>query len=321
MDDGGLWCFKPQRFLRWLRSRRQRRARAVPRGVCEAFTEVQSRTKGGRRGSSLRTRYGGTRGRAWRATPARRWGGESWWGTLRSTVGGPPSRWWRLLWWRPSKGSGTSGRGRVLQGRAPRHHVLSRVRSRRRTAHSRTEHRSFPRASQAEDKAPRQEGGKTASRAAQNIRKQPAFANKCDARDAGLRTAGGAAVRRDERLAVIVLQNNSTAEKGVRDGGRSQGKLRNAAPPASQACQADPVETRRRGTSTAHTTHQHRSWANNRGRGQQQGACQWQHFIRQKNVFTCHAAGKQAVKHSQGSRLLHRSCIATTTTTTTTTLP
>ena len=47
MDGGGLWCFKPQRFLRWLRSRQQRRARAVPRGVCEAFTEVRSHIERG----------------------------------------------------------------------------------------------------------------------------------------------------------------------------------------------------------------------------------------------------------------------------------
>ena len=48
--------------------------------------------------------------------------------------------------------------------------------------------------------------------------------SKCDANHAGLRTAGGAAVHRDERLAVFVLQNNSTAEKGVRGGGRSSSR-------------------------------------------------------------------------------------------------
>ena len=54
----------------------------------------------------------------------------------------------------------------------------------------------LPRAPQAQDKAPRQEGSKTASRAAHNKRKQPPFANKYDAHHAGLCTAGGAAVRR-----------------------------------------------------------------------------------------------------------------------------
>ena len=89
------------------------------------------------------------------------------------------------------------------------------------------------RAPQAQDKAPRQEGSKIASRAARNKRKQPAFANdKCDAHRAC--RCGGIA-ERDERLAVFVLRNNSTAEKGVRGNGRFQGKQRVAAPPASQA--------------------------------------------------------------------------------------
>ena len=48
-------------------------------------------------------------------------------------------------------------------------------------AHSRAEHWSSPRAPQAQKKAPRQEGSKTASRAARNTRKKPSFANKCDA--------------------------------------------------------------------------------------------------------------------------------------------
>ena len=68
--------------------------------------------------------------------------------------------------------------GRVLQGRAPRHHVQSRVQKQK--AHSRAEHWGFPRAPQAQDKAPRQKGSKTANRAARNKRKQPAFVNKCD---------------------------------------------------------------------------------------------------------------------------------------------
>jgi len=162
-----------------------------------------------------------------------------------------------------------AARGRVHQGPAPRHNVQSRVQKQK--AHSRAEHWSFPRAPQAQDKAPRQEGSKTASRAAHNKRKQPAFANKCDAHHTGLRTAGGAAVRRDGRLAVVVLQNNSTAEKGVRGGGRSQGKhLRRV-----RHVKVGPVETRRRGTSTTHIAHQHTRWANSRGRGQQQRAYQW----------------------------------------------
>jgi len=50
----------------------------------------------------------------------------------------------------------------------------------------------------------------------------------------------GGIAERDERQAAFVLQNNSTAEKGVRGGGRSQGKQRSAAPPASQARQGGP---------------------------------------------------------------------------------
>jgi len=122
------------------------------------------------------------------------------------------------------------------QGTAPRHHVQSRVQKQK--AHSRAEHRSSPRAPQAQDMAPRQEGSKTASRAARNKRKQPAFAKKCDAHRAY--RCGGTAVR-DDRLVDFVLQNNSTAEKGVRGGGRSQGKQRSAAPPASQARQDRPL--------------------------------------------------------------------------------
>ena len=56
-------------------------------------------------------------------------------------------------------------------------------------------------------------------------------------------------------------KNTAQREKGVRGGGRSQGKQRSAAPPASQARQGGP-----RGTapprSTTHITHQHTSWAN-----------------------------------------------------------
>jgi len=118
---------------------------------------------------------------------------------------------------------------------APRHHVQSRVQKQK--AHSRAEHWGLPRAPQAQDKAPLQEGSKTASRAARNKRKQPAFANKCDAHRAC--RCGGIA-ERDERLAVFVLQNNNTAEKGVRGCGRSQGKQCSAAPPASQARQGGP---------------------------------------------------------------------------------
>jgi len=115
---------------------------------------------------------------------------------------------------------------------APHHHVQSRVQKQK--ALSRAEHWSSPRAPQAQDKAPGQEGSKTASRAACNKRKQPAFANKCSARRCG------DIAERDERLAVFVLQNNSTAEKEVRGGGRSKGKQRSAAPPASQARQGGP---------------------------------------------------------------------------------
>ena len=64
----------------------------------------------------------------------------------------------------------------VLDRKAGAHYVQSRVQKQK--AHSRAEHWSFPRAPQAQDKAPRQEGSKTASRAARNKRKQPTFANK-----------------------------------------------------------------------------------------------------------------------------------------------
>ena len=64
---------------------------------------------------------------------------------------------------------------------------------------------------------------KTESRAAHNNRKKPAFANKCDVHRACRCEAAGTAVR-DERLADFVLQNNSTAEQGVRGGGCSQGQ-------------------------------------------------------------------------------------------------
>jgi len=69
-------------------------------------------------------------------------------------------------------------------------------RSRRHTAEQSTGW-SFPHAPQAQDKAPRQEGSKTASRAAHNKRKQPAFVNKCDAHRAC--RCGGIA-KRDGRL-------------------------------------------------------------------------------------------------------------------------
>jgi len=70
--------------------------------------------------------------------------------------------------------------------------------STRRRRHSTQPHRApeLPRAPKAQGKAPRQEGSKTASRAPHRKMKQPAFADKCDAHHAGLRTAGGAAVRR-----------------------------------------------------------------------------------------------------------------------------
>jgi len=70
------------------------------------------------------------------------------------------------------------------------------------------------------------------SRTARNKRKQPAFANKFNAHRAC--RCGGIA-KRDEGLAVFVLQNNSTADKGVQGGGRSQGKQRSAAPPATSS--------------------------------------------------------------------------------------
>ena len=72
------------------------------------------------------------------------------------------------------------------------------------------EYWSSPRAPQAQDKAPRQEGSKTASIAARNKRNQLFFANKCHAHRA---CRCGDVAERDERLAVFVLQNSSTAEK------------------------------------------------------------------------------------------------------------
>jgi hypothetical protein len=48
VDGGGRRCFEPQRFLRWLRGRNQGRARAVPRAVCDAFTQVREDLEAGR---------------------------------------------------------------------------------------------------------------------------------------------------------------------------------------------------------------------------------------------------------------------------------
>jgi len=123
------------------------------------------------------------------------------------------------------------------------------------------------RAPQAQDKAPRQEGSKIASRAARNKRKQPAFANdKCDAHRAC--RCGGIA-ERDERLAVFVLQNNSTAEKRARGGGRSQGKQRSAVPPASQACQGGP----RGNAPPRYVNHTHSTLAHKLGKQRRQPQC------------------------------------------------
>ena len=89
-----------------------------------------------------------------------------------------------------------------------------------------THHTAFPstgaspRATKAQDKAPRQAGSKTASRAAHDKRNQPTFSNKCDAHLAcRCDAAWCSCASRDEQLAVFVLQNNSTAEQGVRGGG------------------------------------------------------------------------------------------------------
>jgi len=147
---------------------------------------------------------------------------------------------------------------------APRHHVQSQVQKQK--AHSRAEHWSSPRAPQAQKKAPRQEGSKTASRAARNKRKQLAFAYKCDAHRAC--RCGGIA-ERDERLAVFVLQSNSTAEKGARVGGRSQGKQRSEAPPASQVRQGGP-----RGNAPPwHVNHAHNTPAHELGKQRRQPRC------------------------------------------------
>ena len=48
VDGGGRLCFHPQRFLRWLYGRNQRRARHVPRPVGEAFTDVRTAIESGR---------------------------------------------------------------------------------------------------------------------------------------------------------------------------------------------------------------------------------------------------------------------------------
>ena len=98
---------------------------------------------------------------------------------------------------------------------------------------------------------------------------------------------GGAALRRDKRLAVkskmssfcrATTQRNKGSEVAVALKANSAVRhLRRV-----RHVKAGPVETRRRGTSTTHTAHQHTSWANSRGRGQQQEACQWQHFTRQR---------------------------------------
>jgi len=131
---------------------------------------------------------------------------------------------------------------------APHHHVQSRVQKQK--ALSRAEHWSSPRAPQAQDKAPRQDGNKTASRTARNKRKQPAFANKSDAHRAC--RCGGGIAERDERLAVFVIQNNMHNGK-VQGGGRSQGKERNAASPASQAHQGGQQATARASTTSEFT--------------------------------------------------------------------
>jgi len=149
-----------------------------------------------------------------------------------------------------------AARGRVLQGCAPRSHVQSRVQKQK--AHSRAEHWSFPRAPQAQDKASRQEESKIASKAARNKRKKPAFANKCNAHRA---YRCGVIAERDKRLCSFY---RTTAQ-------RKTGSEVAVALKASSAvwhlrrvrhAKTGPVETRRRGTSTTHISHQHTSWAN-----------------------------------------------------------
>jgi len=133
-------------------------------------------------------------------------------------------------------------------------------------ANSRAEHWGFPRAPRAQDKAPRQEEIKSVSRAARNKRKQPAFASKCDAH----RTCrSGGIAEHDERLAVFVLQNNSTAEKGVRGGSRSQGKQRSAAPPVSQVRQGGP----RGNAPPRYVNHAHNTPAQELGKQRRQPRC------------------------------------------------
>ena len=96
--------------------------------------------------------------------------------------------------------------------------------------------------------------------------KQPAFANKCDARRAWRcgRIAG-----RGRRLAVFVLQNKSTAQKGAQGGGRSHGKQRSAAPSASQARQGGP----RRNAPPRYVNHTHITQAHERGKQRRQPRC------------------------------------------------
>jgi len=126
-------------------------------------------------------------------------------------------------------------------------------------AHSRAKHQSFPRAPQAQDKAPRQEGSKTASRAARNKKRLPAFANKCDAHRAC--RCGGIA-ECDERLAAFVCRTTAQRKNGseVALALKANSAMRHLR--RVRHVKAGPVETHRRGTSTTHIIHQHKSWAN-----------------------------------------------------------
>ena len=69
------------------------------------------------------------------------------------------------------------------------------------------------------------------------------------------------------------------------------------------------MEERRRGKSITHNTPAH--GLGKRGRGQQQGASQWQHYIRQKKRVQMVCSGQKAAKHPQGYRALAGRCEAT----------
>jgi len=91
------------------------------------------------------------------------------------------------------------------------------------------------------------------------------------AHHAGLRTAGGAAVRRDERLLSSFCRTTAQRKKGpeVAVALKANSAVRHLR--RVRHVKAGPVETRRRGTSATYAAYQHTSWANSRAGGNNRG--------------------------------------------------